>query len=833
MRLHWLENRSKDGYVTWGMPWSKGEVTRKDSFVLTDEQGAVLPVQSRPRAYWPDGSVKWTLHTAKAVGNEFVLQKGEVSPAGSIAAEGTKIMAGDLVVQFTEGCPVPEVTWQGTKRCLAGRLTAVISGKTYTGVAERIIVEEAGPLRAVVKVTGTHSGVLPFVLRYYIHYNEPDIRIVHTFLYDVDHDTQWIEALGMEFDAPIGGPLYNRHVKIGGENGGYLKESCALMDSWIPELPKAWYVTQISGGQMILNEEEEKLANQAMSTMTWWDNWKIVQDSAMHYRVLKNSGEGGCSDVEGPEGYRANGILAAAGLCVSRRDFWQKYPSGLEVSGMLGETATLKAWIWSPEVRPMDMRPYSMRRCFEAYYGQEDPEMGIAIGIGQTNEIHLRVFEGLIPSDEEMDRWAYETQNPSLLVADPVYYHDQRAFGTWSLPKYDTPARRVLEEQLETYFQYYKKEVEQRKWYGLWNYGDVMHTYDRVRHCWRYDMGGYAWDNTEMVPTMWLWYHFLRSGREEIFTMAEAMCRHCAEVDVHHIGPFAGLGVRHSVKHYGGSAKEARASMAGHHRFYYYLTGDERTGDIMDEVKDADFTILDKDPLRHYYQMDGTEGYPTHARTGPDWSSFCSNWLYQWEHYEDQHYKEKIYQGLAGIEAAPYRFVSGIDFGYDPHTGKMTYIGEHSSGSTVLALCMGEPQLYFEMEDVLDHPTWKEMMAQYGDFFFKTPEEKLAASNEAVAGKGWAEPLYATAMVAYAANANQDASLGREVWECFFTAMYKDKQTGDGQYMFGEVTERPGANTKDYAQWSLNLITALDLAEEYLPEEPIAEPVDKFLNWRK
>ncbi|MBQ7916060.1 MAG: hypothetical protein IJ315_04650, partial [Firmicutes bacterium] len=108
MKLHWLENRSKDGYVTWGMPWSKGEVSREDSFVLADEQGEMLAVQSRPRAYWPDGSVKWTLHTAKAGGNEFVLGKGEVSPAGSIVVEGTKILAGDLTVQFTEGCPVPE-----------------------------------------------------------------------------------------------------------------------------------------------------------------------------------------------------------------------------------------------------------------------------------------------------------------------------------------------------------------------------------------------------------------------------------------------------------------------------------------------------------------------------------------------------------------------------------------------------------------------------------------------------------------------------------------------------------------------------------------------------
>lgn len=74
-----------------------------------------------------------------------------------------------------------------------------------------------------------------------------------------------------------------------------------------------------------------------------------------------------------------------------------------------------------------------------------------------------------------------------------------------------------------------------RSWYGMFNYGDIMHTYDPFRHSWRYDMGGYAWQNTELVPTLWLWLAFMRSGREDIFTMAEAMSRHCSEVDIYHL----------------------------------------------------------------------------------------------------------------------------------------------------------------------------------------------------------------------------------------------------------------------------------------------------------
>ena len=97
---------------------------------------------------------------------------------------------------------------------------------------------------------------------------------------------------------------------------------------------------------------------------------------------------------------------------------------------------------------------------------------------------------------------------------------------------------------------------------------------------------------------MWLWYSFLRTGRADIFRMAEAMTRHTGEVDVYHLGRFAGLGSRHNVRHWGCGAKEARISQAAYRRFLYYLTTDERAGDLMREVADADFKTLDFDPMR-------------------------------------------------------------------------------------------------------------------------------------------------------------------------------------------------------------------------------------------
>ncbi|GAE95208.1 hypothetical protein JCM21714_4422 [Gracilibacillus boraciitolerans JCM 21714] len=108
-----------------------------------------------------------------------------------------------------------------------------------------------------------------------------------------------------------------------------------------------------------------------------------------------------------------------------------------------------------------------------------------------------------------------------------------------------------LENSLDKVIEFYRNEIEQRKWYGFWDFGDFMHSYDPVRHQWCYDLGGYAWQNTELAPNLWLWFSFMRKPSEEIFTVAEAMTRHTSEVDQYHLGQYQGFGSRHNVTHWG------------------------------------------------------------------------------------------------------------------------------------------------------------------------------------------------------------------------------------------------------------------------------------------
>lgn len=259
------------------------------------------------------------------------------------------------------------------------------------------------------------------------------------------------------------------------------------------------------------------------------------------------------------------------------------------------------------------------------------------------------------------------------------YLHSRKAFGIWSLPN-DTDEDKVIDQIID----FYNKEIDRNAWYGYFNYGDVMHTYDRKRGEWRYDVGGYAWDNTELGTNAMLWYAFLRTGNPTTWKMAEAMTRHTAEVDCYHIGPNAQLGSRHNVSHWGCGAKEARISQAFWNRFYYYLTADERTGDLMSEVKDADQMLYTLDPMRlaqprSIYPCTA----PARLRIGPDWLAYAGNWFTEWERTGNTKYLNKIISGMKSIASLPHRLFSGPKaLGYDPVSGIITWEGDSALQNT-------------------------------------------------------------------------------------------------------------------------------------------------------
>lgn len=842
VKLHCLDGRSKGGYVTWGMPWKKGEITADTSFSLTDENGNAFAIQSKPIAFWQDGSPKWTSHTADIKNNSTVyFSQGE-----SNVCEGIKYSENNSEITVDNGKFTAVFPKSGDILMSApsadARLIAVKENRTedgdvqikkeipYYGNIENVIVEDMGTLRAVIKITGTHkandeSTFLPFIVRFIINAGSTAVDVKHTFLYDADADTDFIKGVGVRFTRRMNGKLYNRRIKITGDFG-VMHEPLVLVSSWRPKIDKTIYTRQLNGEILSLDENDENI-KKALADMTIWDNYKLTQITADSFTVKKRTRSNTCTYIDANFGKRSKGLVFVGdemgGIAVCMRDFWQKFPSAIHANKLSGDNAELTAWIVTPDSEAMDMRHYDTVAHASAYYEGFDEVGSSPYGIASTNEISLFMFD-TVASDDTLTACADSVQKPAVLVADPQYYHSQKALGEWSLPVRNTPLTAWLEDELDKAFDFYKNEIEQRHWYGLFNYGDVMHTYDAPRHCWKYDMGGYAWQNTELVPTLWLWFAFLRSGREDIFTVAEAMSRHTADVDIYHFGDIKGLGSRHNVVHWGDSCKEPRIAMAGHHRaLYYLLGGDFRMGDVFDDVKDADFATLNMDPLRFFYDKNEMK-MPTHARSGPDWSTYCSNWYTAWERTGDEKYKNKIQTGIDDLKKAPMRMISGSNFEYDPQSGHLGYIGESAAGGSHLAVCMGGPQTWMELTECLDDPIFSDMLAEFGEFYYKTPEEKESASNGIIRGVWWPYPYMAAGLVSYSAKYQNKPELAYKVWQVLVHSLAGrnknegfDKDIVKNYFNTENLDEMFWISTNFTAQWCLNTIVALELTKEWLP----------------
>lgn len=173
------------------------------------------------------------------------------------------------------------------------------------------------------------------------------------------------------------------------------------------------------------------------------------------------------------------------------KDFWQKHPAGLEVEAATvpaGGSARFTAWFWSPEAPRMDLRHYDTKTHVESAYEGAEELRATPYGIANTHELILWCTADT-PGEDELRRLAEAAARPPQLVCTPEHYHDTRAFGPWSLPDRSTPVKAYLEDRLDGIIAYYQREAEQRRWYGFWDYGDFMHSYDPVRHVWNYDLG--------------------------------------------------------------------------------------------------------------------------------------------------------------------------------------------------------------------------------------------------------------------------------------------------------------------------------------------------------
>ena len=428
--------------ITNGVPFAKGELGDAGHVRLLDAAGRDVPLQTKITMRWLDGSIKWLLLDFRAdvpaqetatytveYGSEVV--PSETRTTLSIAREGEQITVctGSIAATFDgtlSGFPVRLVhTPAGddgpAADVTAGQLMGLELSDTQGTVydtrhaPESIEVEETGPLRCVVKVTGHHqsaAGVSLFTYRnrFVFYAGSPLVRLYTTWGNDQPGAFTSIRGLSLQIPGPEG-----RRRWALGVDGGVAAEGV---------------------GAVSLRQLED-------------DSFRL-------------------ETAAGPtDGERAAGWLdigdGQRGLTVMVRDFWQLYPKALRADA--SGTVSLDLLPAFPDGTYDDCTELDE---IKLYYYLQDGQYKLRQGMTKQHEVLLWPHAASTPV--ETARLAESWQDPPVALCDPERYCDTRVFGeilpatTGRWPEYE----RVCEDVYQGYLAHQKAT----RGYGMLNYGD-------------------------------------------------------------------------------------------------------------------------------------------------------------------------------------------------------------------------------------------------------------------------------------------------------------------------------------------------------------------------
>ncbi len=870
--LRWIETPNdtvQSGGTTLGVPWPQGKIPVDTTFALKTAQGKAVPMQTWPLAYWPDGSLKWTAHAISATTDltgPLELEPGKATLPDApltVVQDATSLTVDTGVIQCrilkSGGTLIDTLKRNGKTLATNGLLVCKLRSSpdldadgsfqqdSYSSQISSVTLEQGGPIRAVIKIEGKHVNLagrawLPFVIRLYFYAGGEAVRMVHTIIYDGDQEHDFISGIGVRFSVPLPDELYDRHVRFCGEANGVWGEAVRGLTGLQADPGLPIRQAQISGVKTPPLATWNPLVSSHLKYIPAFGDFTLSQLSSDAFEIRKRT-KAGFTWLNSATGHRAAGLGylggPSGGLAFGIRNFWQSFPSQLSIRNAASDQAEVTAWLWSPDARPMDMRFFHDDMGMTTYdeqnegalitYEDYEPGFSTATGVARTSELMIWGLPGT-PSNDRLAAMADVLRTPPQLVCRPQDYKDAEVFGgaIWNLPKTGNAGEIKIENQLKLFVDYYEKQADERHWYGYWYYGNIMHRYDSDRHEWRYDVGGYAWDNSEQSTDIWLWYSFLRTGRSDIYRFAEAMTRNTGEVDVYHTGRFAGLGSRHNVVPWGDSSKQLRVSTAENQRFYYYLTADERTGDLMREELNAD-RKAGKVPVERKVSIPFSDvsgkPYPMNLLIGIEWTSMASAWLTEWERTGDTKYRDKLVTGMKSIAALPHGWLSGGG-GYDPATGKF-YKRDDDFYVSPLSASFGAFEVNAELLQLLDVPEYEKTWIDYCKYYNASPDEqKKEVGREVDHG-----PLYLTQahsrLTAYAAWKTHDNGLADRAWAEFLSGDGGGIKVLNEPYPFahvsgptvlGPIDELP-VSTNAAVGFGLSSIECLSLIGDKIPTD--------------
>lgn len=625
-------------YVSGGIPMPRGAMEKDTPVVLTDGE-TVYPCQTNPLAWWPDGSVKW-LHLVfplrksetavpedldSAKGREsfvitlrddtekaFTLYYGpDLEPVRmehqvdvSENEEGIQIDTGPMQISLGKGrewwkeivvdgwkalreheAPMGFADFIRPESGYAAR-SRHAGGTNDPGplIIDEISLEEAGPLRAVVRLQGQAQCREPvdIILRLEFYAGSTATRLFHSAEF-TQADPREVYLAGMGLRLPLNLVGATENVVAGAQNGPKVLEPDAYTS--------------------------------------------LRQLSPMHYE-LKQWEEG--VPVEAGADHRSRGWLyaggAEGGALMVLRHMWQEFPKELSFDPATGE---LTAWLWPASGPVMDVRRYSdyphraqgesagsnIDWVETSYYGNGEDARDPFAGTSRTHELLMWFHKGEAAA-RDLDTVAADFQSPPLVYSG---YETYRMAGI-TIPMPDYQKFPEMTGNLDRFTDFWLFHQRYWNWFGIWDYGDFQHRFRggrgeivepealvelwetpeakrnkrvpsefvsvdyRTQQDWAFDNGRWGWTNTEGLPGLYFQQEYLRTGRRDVYFAAESLGRHARDVVTRQSGRFFGKGTRHGVQHWSDGNHEERQTTFAEYRLHYYLSGEGRSRDVMEKL---------------------------------------------------------------------------------------------------------------------------------------------------------------------------------------------------------------------------------------------------------
>ena len=418
--------------VTSGVPIPRGE--------LLDEQQAAMggvDAQFRSLAEWSDGSVKWLQvsfpATVSAYGTAiYQLTSGAGdAPSGVLSAvdDGQTVTVNTGPLRFTlkrNGFNLFDEAWidlnqdgsfAESERLVSpgsstGSRVVGTDGENYTsanGVPATLEVEEAGPLRVVIRFEGVHSGTagdhLDYSGRIYAYRGREEVHVRFAEINRTPTDTysnggqpkcRWLAGEG-----PVGGSSGSLQMEdlslvtrlslsgspsfaLQGDPAGGIASGDLLSDAWLYQDSSGGQYWQVSGG-------------------TTFSGYEI-----RHGQTLLESGSRAQGFADIHDGTR--------GLSVAIRHFWENFPDKIMVS----PDGTVTVGLFPGDFSlPFEHRPGERKSHWVQYHFHAGDE--VAGGVAASALAFQEPLRAMAPASWYCDSQALDDLEPYDPVAFPEY----------------------------------------------------------------------------------------------------------------------------------------------------------------------------------------------------------------------------------------------------------------------------------------------------------------------------------------------------------------------------------------------------------------------------